>query len=62
MSVDTTDVPDDLEGELGTVTDEEWRAAHDRLAADLAEAEPPEIADYLADQMRYEWSPDGNPG
>jgi hypothetical protein len=56
----STAEPDDLEGELSTVTDEEWRAAHDRLAADLDEADPPEAAVHLRGQMAYEWSPDGD--
>lgn len=47
--------PDDydagLSGDLGTVTDDEWRAAHERLAADLAGQVP-------AEQIAYTWDPD----
>ena len=40
---------DSLGGQLSTVTDEEWRTAHERLIAEHPE---------LADQLRYTWDPD----
>lgn len=39
---------DALGGHLGTVTDLEWRAAHERLIAEMPE---------LADQLTYTWDP-----
>lgn len=39
-----------LSGDLGTVTDEEWRQAHVRLQHDLAGVLPP-------DQLVYAWVP-----
>ncbi len=49
-SVDYAHVPSDdaLGGDLGTVTDAEWRAAHERLIADL-----PDPDGHLA----YTWTP-----
>lgn len=50
---------DDLAGDLATVTDEEWRHAHERLWDEVAD----EVADqgntdHLDQQFEYEWSPD----
>lgn len=41
-----------LAGHLGTVTDQEWRDAHERLIADMPD---------LADQLAYTWRPDLDP-
>lgn len=51
--MDTTN--DDRAGDLGSVTDEEWRVAHDRLRADLEASgmSGPE----LDQQFAYVWSP-----
>lgn len=45
---DDPDETDALSGHLGTVSDVEWRAAHERLIADMPE---------LADQLAYTWDP-----
>ena len=42
------EVPDHLAGHLGTVTDDEWRLAHERLIADMPG---------LAEQLAYVWDP-----
>lgn len=47
-------VSDALGGELGSVSDVEWRDAHERLVADLGGLVPPE-------QLAYTWEP-GAPG
>jgi hypothetical protein len=39
---------EDLAGQLGTVTDQEWRQAHERLIADMPD---------LAEQLAYLWDP-----
>ncbi len=52
--VDTTDA---LAGDLATVTDEEWRAAHERLMLDLLDVSHPDEDDALMRQMTYVWSP-----
>lgn len=45
------ETPEDaLSGDLGTVTDEEWREAHERLMAD-----EPELAE--SGQLAYMWRP-----
>jgi hypothetical protein len=56
--------PDDLAGELATVTDAEWRKAHEDLFASLFEnrGEPggairADTAEELARQFTYVWAP-----
>jgi hypothetical protein len=54
------DAPGDLDGNLSTVTDEEWRAAHERLFADLlntAESNAHGDGGRLPRQFAYRWSP-----
>lgn len=53
---------DDLEGSLGTVTDEEWRAAHEAVMRDVLEAAPSEYTSGVARQFDYEWTPGEVPG
>jgi len=49
---------DYLAGDLATVTDEEWRDAHERLTLDLVgDCGDPEQVDEIARQMTYVWSP-----
>jgi hypothetical protein len=51
------DDPGDLEGKLSTVTDQEWRAAHERLITDIEDADPPDGHSRRLEQFDYEWSP-----
>lgn len=54
--MDTTN--DDRAGDLATVTDDEWRAAHERLRDELVGgAESLADASALDEQFRYVWSP-----
>jgi hypothetical protein len=55
--VDTTEPADDLEGDLGTVTDEEWRTAHEAVTRDVLEGPPSEYTSGRAAQFAYDWSP-----
>lgn len=50
-------LPDDLEGELSTVTDDEWRAAHDAVTRDILAAAPEGHTSSRREQFEYEWSP-----
>jgi hypothetical protein len=43
---------DDLAGQLGTVTDDEWRDAHERLIADMPG---------LGHELAYMWDPQLDP-
>lgn len=57
MNVDTTEQPDDLEGELSTVTDEEWRAAHEALALDVLDQVETRDQTRVSEQFGYTWAP-----
>jgi hypothetical protein len=53
-----TEQRDDLAGDLATVTDDEWRAAHDRLFRDLVDTiGGTEEMDRAAPQFDYQWTP-----
>jgi len=54
---------DDLEGELSSVTDEEWRAAHERVFGEMVATTGGMVGalDYLSEQFAYDWAP-GRPG
>lgn len=54
--MDTT--RDDLEGALSSVTDEEWRAAHERIRDDLVNAAGDGEAVRVNAQFTYAWAPD----
>jgi hypothetical protein len=67
--VDTTDGAtadddrDDLAGDLATVTDEEWRTAHERLFVDtLADCGGPDEVDEVDRQFAYVWAPGQSTG
>lgn len=51
VMADEPDPNDALEGDLGTVTDEEWRTAHETLAVTV---------DWPDSELAYEWSPEGS--
>lgn len=55
----TTGRPDDsAEAGLSSVSDDEWRAAHDRLMAEmLAATEGTSDHERVADQFAYDWAP-----
>jgi hypothetical protein len=59
MPMSADDAPGDdwdagLSGDLGSVTDDEWQAAHIRLVVELAASRDTAT---IADQFSYTWSP-----
>jgi hypothetical protein len=52
MTTDPDGADEALEGQLGTVTDDEWRTAHEALIAS---------GDLPADELTYTWNPELDP-